>query len=81
MPVTLEPSRAVAVMVTFPALRKVTFPEYSSTVAVSSSPEVHFTSLFVAFEGVIVAVSASEPPVVSVVDVLFSLGVIKPVEK
>ena len=61
----------VTVIVAVPSLSPVTTP--SATVATSVSSEAHVTTVSVAFEGAIVAVSVSEPPTEIVVDSLLSV--------
>lgn len=61
----------VTVIVAVPSLSPVTTPP--ATVATSVSSEVHVTTVSVAFEGAIVAVSVSEPPTEIVVDSLLSV--------
>jgi len=53
-------SAVVTVMTAVPALTAVTFP-LASTAATALLPEVHVTALFVAFEGLMVAVRVSVP--------------------
>ena len=71
--VMLAPSSDMAVIVTLPALSGVTFP-FSSTVAISSSEEYHFTVWTVASEGVTVT-SRSRVSVTSIEAVVWLISI------
>ena len=60
----------VTVMIAVPAATAFTFP-FASTVATLVFEEVHFTPLFVAFEGETVAETLNVPPTSNVVFPLF----------
>jgi hypothetical protein len=68
----LPPSSVVTVIIAAPTLIADTFP-FESTVATLVLELDQVTSLFVAFEGVTVAVNCSVPPMSNDIDVLFRL--------